>query len=194
MQNSLLASSAALELGVSPLAVQEGLARLGGIVGRLERVPTPGAPFAVFIDYAHTPDALEKLLRTARGFRRRGERIVLLFGCGGDRDPAKRKPMGRIAAEMADFTIITSDNPRGEPPGDILADILRGFDRERPHAVIADRAAAIAYAIEQARAGDIILLAGKGHEQYTIDAEGRHPFDERALVSVAVRRRLGGND
>ena len=194
VQNSLLAASAALELGVPPIAVQEGLARLGGIVGRLERVPTPGAPFAVFIDYAHTPDALEKLLRTARGFRRRGERIVLLFGCGGDRDPSKRKPMGRIAAELADFTIITSDNPRSEPPGDILSDILRGFDREKPHAVIADRAAAVVYAIEHARAGDIILLAGKGHERYTIDAEGRHPFDERELVCAAVRRRIEGND
>lgn len=194
VQNSLLAAACALELGISPLAVQDALARLGGVEGRLERVPLLGMPFAVFIDYAHTPDALENLLRTARGFRRGNERIVLLFGCGGDRDPTKRKPMGRIATEMADFTIITTDNPRTEPPGDIIADILRGIDREKPYAVIPRRAEAIDYAIRTARPGDIILLAGKGHERYELDAAGRHPFDEREIVVRAVRRHFGGTD
>ncbi len=194
VSNSLLAAACALELGISPIAVQDALAQLRGVEGRLERVPLSGLPFAVFIDYAHTPDALENLLRTVRSFRRPGERIVLLFGCGGDRDPAKRKPMGRIATELADFTIVTSDNPRTEPPGDIIAQILRGVDREKPHTVIPDRAEAIDYAIRTARPGDILLLAGKGHERYALDADGRHPFDERELVTRAARRRFGGED
>ncbi len=189
VENSLLAAACAIELGVSPLAVQDALASLRGVAGRLERVVLPGdLPFAVLIDYAHTPDALEKLLRTVSAFRRSGERIVLLFGCGGDRDPAKRKPMGRIATEMADFVIITSDNARSEPPEDIIADILRGVDREKPHIVILRRAEAIDYAVRTARPGDIILLAGKGHECYEIDASGRHPFDERQIVGDAVKR------
>ena len=191
VENSLLASACALELGVSPLAVQDALTRLRGVAGRLERVSLGAMPFAVFIDYAHTPDALENLLRTARAFRRNRERIVLLFGCGGDRDPMKRKPMGRIATEMADFVIITTDNARSEPPRDIIADILRGVDREKPYIVIERRADAIAYAIRTARPGDIILLAGKGHERYEIDAQGRHPFDERRVVAEAVQRYWG---
>ncbi len=185
--NSLLAAACAMALGFSPIAVQDGLAALSGVPGRMERVEIGDLPFAVFIDYAHTPDALARLLASARDFRGQG-RVVLLFGCGGDRDPTKRRPMGRIATEMADFTIITSDNPRTEPPGDIIADILRGVDREKPYTVIPDRAAAIDYAVRQSRPGDILLLAGKGHECYTLDAAGRHPFDERVCVKAAAAR------
>lgn len=186
-ENSLLAAACARELGVPPHTIQAALAHLSGIPGRMERVPLPAQlPFSVYIDYAHTPDALEKLLRTARELRQEGGRVVLLFGCGGDRDPTKRKPMGRIASEMADFVILTSDNSRSEDPEAILRDILRGMDRERPHAVIPNRAEAIAYAVTNARAGDIILLAGKGHEQYEITRRGRTPFDEAALVRRAA--------
>ncbi|MBE6576324.1 MAG: UDP-N-acetylmuramoyl-L-alanyl-D-glutamate--2,6-diaminopimelate ligase [Ruminococcaceae bacterium] len=186
-ENSLLAAACARELGIPPHTVQVALARLSGIPGRMERVALPAQlPFSVYIDYAHTPDALEKLLRTARELRRDGGRVVLLFGCGGDRDPTKRKPMGRIAAEMADFVILTSDNSRGEDPETILREILRGMDRERPHTVIPNRAEAIAYAVETARKDDIILLAGKGHEQYEITRQGRMPFDEAALVRRAA--------
>ena len=187
VENSLLAAACALEMGLSPIAVQDALCGLRSVAGRIERVELPShLPFSVFIDYAHTPDALRNLLRTARDFRAGRERIVLLFGCGGDRDPSKRKPMGQIASEMADFVIVTSDNPRSESPQAIIRDILRGIDRERPHVVIENRAEAIAYAITSARAGDIILLAGKGHEQYEITAEGRRPFDEAALVRLAA--------
>lgn len=187
--NSLLAAATALALGFSPIAVQDGLASLGGVPGRMERLPL-SLPFAVFIDYAHTPDALARLLASARAFRGQG-RVVVLFGCGGDRDPTKRAPMGRIATEMADFTIITSDNPRTEPPRDIIADILRGIDRERPYTVILDRGEAIDFAVRHARPGDILLLAGKGHERYSLDAAGRHPFDERACVADAAARWWG---
>lgn len=194
-ENSLLAAACARELGIPTHTVQRALMRLSGIPGRMERVSLPGRlPFAVYIDYAHTPDALEKLLCTARELRRDGGRVVLLFGCGGDRDPAKRKPMGRIAAEMADFVILTSDNSRGEDPEAILREILRGMDRERPYTVIPNRAEAIAYAVETAREGDIILLAGKGHEQYEITRRGRMPFDEAALVRCAAERWANGKN
>ena len=155
----------------------------------MQRVPLCGAPFAVFLDYAHTPAALQSLLETVRGARRPGQRITLLFGCGGDRDSGKRPIMGRIASEMADQIILTSDNCRSEKPESILADILRGVSRPERCTVIAKRSEAIRYAVAGARAGDILLLAGKGHEKYEIDAEGKHPFDEEALVCAAWRRR-----
>ena len=110
-----------------------------------------------------------------------------MFGCGGDRDPSKRKIMARIASRMADSIVITSDNSRTEDPSVIISDILSGIDKESEFAVIPDRADAIRYAIRFARADDIILLAGKGHETYEIDREGRHPFDEREIVRSAIR-------
>lgn len=142
---------------------------------------------SVFIDFAHTPDALENLLKTAHRIRSKGRRIVLVFGCGGDRDPSKRKVMARIASHMADSIIITSDNSRTEDPSAIINDILSGMDKESEFAVIPNRADAIRYAIRYARADDIILLAGKGHETYEIDREGSHPFDERQIVQAALR-------
>ena len=191
VMNALEASAAALALGVSPTTVRTALAAFGGVKGRMERVypadDRTAFAAAVFIDFAHTPDALEKLLDTVHRIRRKNQRIVLVFGCGGDRDPSKRKIMARIASRMADSIIITSDNSRSEEPSTIISDILAGMDKESEFAVIPDRADAIRYAIRYARADDIILLAGKGHETYEIDRTGRHPFDEREIVRSAIR-------
>lgn len=191
VMNALEASAAALALGVSPTAIRTALAAFGGVKGRMERVyPADHRTVftaSVFIDFAHTPDALENLLEAVHRIRRKDQRIVLVFGCGGDRDPSKRKIMARIASRMADSIIITSDNSRTEDPSSIISDILSGMDKESEFAVIPDRADAIRYAIRYARADDIILLAGKGHETYEIDREGRHPFDERQIVQVAIR-------
>ncbi len=189
VMNGLEAATAALALGADPGAVRDGLAHFGGVSGRMERVPLPDTDtaFSVFIDFAHTPDAMENLLRTVHGFRRRDQRIVLVFGCGGDRDPSKRKVMARIASRMADSLVITSDNSRSEDPADIISDILLGVDKESEFAVVPDRREAIRYAIRHARQGDIILLAGKGHETYEIDRTGKHPFCERDIVLQAVK-------
>jgi len=183
--NTLLAITAAHQLGVDPLTVQDALRSFCGVEGRMERVILPGAPFSLFLDYAHTPAALESLLRTVRHARQNGEKITLLFGCGGDRDPTKRPVMGRIASALADFVILTNDNCRTENPDDILAQIRRGMDREKPHIVIPDRREAIRYAIREAGAGDILLFAGKGHEKYEIDGGGKHPFDEAEIARAA---------
>lgn len=165
--------------------IRSALEVFPGVRGRMERILLPGAPFAVFLDYAHTPDALERLLTSVRGFRRAGQRIVLLFGCGGDRDRSKRAPMGRIASELADLVIVTADNSRSEPPARIFSEILSGIDPARPHLLIGDRRRAIFHAIATARAGDLLVLAGKGHEDYEIRADGKHPFAERAIVAEA---------
>lgn len=191
IQNSLLAATAALALGIDAVCVRDALGQLSSINGRLERVELGelGAPFEAFVDYAHTPAALEALLVSVRQLRRREQRIILLFGCGGERDRSKRRRMGDIASRLADFVIVTSDNPRGEDADEIIAEILSGLDLERPHAVIRSRREAICYAVDCARADDIVLLAGKGHEKYEIDAMGKHPFDEREILRDAVRKR-----
>ncbi len=193
VMNSLQAAVAALERGRAPGRIHDALRTMNGVQGRLERVRLPlEADFHVFIDYAHTPDALENLLRTARGFCRAGERLVVLFGCGGDRDKSKRPIMGLLATQLADLAILTSDNSRSERPEDILQEILLGAvesGREN-YTVIPDRRRAIEYAIRQAEHGDVILLAGKGHEKYEINATGRHPFDEREIVLAAVAARF----
>lgn len=183
--NTLLAVTAALHLGVDPITIQDALRSFCGVEGRMERVILPGAPFTLFIDYAHTPAALETLLRTVRAARRTGQKITLLFGCGGDRDPTKRPVMGRIASALADFVILTSDNSRGEDREAILAQIRRGMDRERPYVIIPDRREAIRYAVQEAGAGEILLFAGKGHEKYEIDGDGKHPFDEAEIARAA---------
>ena len=189
VMNALEAASAALALGANPAAARDALAGFGGVPGRMERVnlPPTDIPFSVFIDFAHTPDALENLLRSVHDLRRRDQRIVLVFGCGGDRDPTKRKVMARIASRMADSLVITSDNSRSEDPAAIIADILRGVDKESEFAVVPDRTEAIRYAVRYARAGDIILLAGKGHETYEIDRAGKHPFCERDIAVKAAQ-------
>ena len=148
----------------------------------------------MFLDYAHTPDALERLLQSVRQWRATGARILLLFGCGGDRDRGKRKEMGRIATRLADLTVLTSDNCRSEEPTAILRDILRGVDKEKAYTVIPDREEAIRFAIRVARAGDIVLLAGKGHEEYEIRGNKRLPFSEREIAKRALLARKGGEE
>lgn len=189
--NSMLAIASALRLGISAEICRQALAGFAGAAGRMERVPLPGADFSVLIDYAHTPDALEKLLLSVRQIRRRGQRILLLFGCGGDRDRTKRRRMGQIASALADFLIITSDNSRTEDPDAIIEEIIGGIDREKPYTVLPDRGEAIRYAVSVAEHGDILLLAGKGHEQYEINQTGRHPFNERDSVLAAWKLRGG---
>ena len=182
VMNTLCAIAALDACGVDARNIKDGICSFGGVVGRFERLKTDTrAEFSIFIDFAHTPDALENLLRTARQMAKRGQRIVLVFGCGGDRDRQKRAIMGRVASEMADVAIITSDNPRSEDPMDIIKDIISGISDGATYTVIEDRRAAIEYAIKNARRGDIILLAGKGHEEYMIDRTGRHAFSEREI-------------
>ena len=155
----------------------------------MERITGENCPFGVFIDYAHTPDALECALKSVRSFRQGRGRVILLFGCGGDRDRGKRRQMASIASRLADFVIVTSDNPRSEEPQSIINDILKGIDKEKEYTVIVSRRRAIEYAVGIAAAGDIILLAGKGHEKYEINALGVSPFDESSIVENALRAR-----
>ena len=192
--NSLMAIASATEIGVPTSIVRYAMMSLAGSDGRIERVDIGDAPFSVFIDYAHTPDALENLLRCAISFKKKRNRIVLLFGCGGDRDREKRKIMGSVASSLADFVIITSDNPRSEDREKIIFDILLGVDKESRYTVIPDRAEAIKYAIDNARAGDIILLAGKGHEKYEISGGQKIYFNEREIVQKAYMKRLEGKN
>ena len=192
VMNTLEAAVTARLLGVSVGEIRETLSCLTGAKGRLERVEiSEKVGFSVYIDYAHTPDALENLLKTVRSFLRRGERLVLLFGCGGDRDKLKRPIMGKIATLMADYVILTADNSRSEQPRDIIVDILRGVSEDASYTVIESRREAIEYAIRQARRGDLILLAGKGHEDYEIDRDGKKPFCEKVIVRLAVEKYFG---
>ncbi len=185
--NSLLAISAAEALGIEAGAASRALASFAGVAGRMERLPIPEElGFSVYIDYAHTERALATLLQTVCEFRREGERIVLLFGCGGDRDKSKRAPMGRVAEEYADFVIVTSDNCRSEEPSRIIQDILAGMRQREKRHVIVDRRRAIEYAITTARRGDIILLVGKGHEKGETVGGLSLPLDERELVREAI--------
>ena len=192
VMNTMQAAVVADLLGVPAREIRASLSRLTGAAGRLEKLKTAQkTDFSVYIDYAHTPDALENLLRTVRGFLGSGERLVLLFGCGGDRDRLKRPMMGRIATSMADHVIITSDNNRSESPSEIIADILQGVSQDACYTVIEDRREAIEYAIKSARMGDVILLAGKGHEAYEIDRDGKRPFDEKSIVEKAMEKYYG---
>ena len=150
------------------------------MVGRVEVVPTD-TDYTVIIDYAHTPDGLENIINCVKGFAE--GRTITLFGCGGDRDSAKRPIMGEIAGRLSDFSIITSDNPRTEDPEKIVREIEEGMKRTGgEYIVITDRREAIAYALDNARAGDVIILAGKGQETYQIIGKEKHDFDERIEV------------
>ena len=193
VENSLLALTAAISLGVDKQSAIGSLSRLPTVRGRLERIDTGEFPFSVFIDYAHTEAALRSRLTSVRAFRRTGERIVLLFGCGGDRDPGKRSEMGKAAEELADFTIVTSDNSRSEDPKKIILQILSGMKRSDNRRVIVDREKAICYAIETAKPNDLILLVGKGHETYEITAKGVRDFDEKKIVLGALEARRNGH-
>ena len=186
--NSLEAAAVALMHGIPIEKLRATLGNIRGISGRMERlVAHEKQNFDIFIDYAHTPDALEKLLRSVRNFKSDRSRVILLFGCGGERETEKRRMMGQIASRLADVVIITSDNSRKEDTDKIIADILRGIDKEKEYTVIRDRKEAIEEAVSvYARRGDILLLAGKGHEKYQIDATGKHSLDEREIVKEAL--------
>ena len=185
VENVLGAVAAARLLGIDDEAVVKGVEHIAGVPGRFEPVDE-GQPFAVLVDYAHTPEALENVLAEAR--RLTAGRLVCVFGCGGDRDRAKRPLMGAVVSRLADLAIVTSDNPRSEEPDAIIAEILAGMDgREQ---VEPDRAAAIALAIEAAEEGDVVVIAGKGHEQGQELGDRTIPFDDRE-VARDVLRRLG---
>lgn len=179
--NALAAAATALGLGQPLARVAERLATVPQIPGRMERISD--IPCTVLRDYSHTPDSLERALRTLRPLT--PGRLIAVFGCGGDRDRGKRPLMGRIAAELSDIAIATSDNPRTEDPDAIIDDIERGMG-SMPHLRITDRLAAIHAALGEARAGDTVLLAGKGHETYQVIGTDKIAFDEREIVQRAV--------
>lgn len=185
--NSMLALSAAIALGIKPCIAKHALSSLSGIEGRMEVIRDGES--TVVIDYAHTEEALRCALSTVRKSTR--GRLLLLFGCGGERDRTKRPRMAESAERLADLVIVTSDNCRGEAMGDIFRDILAGFRKEN-HKIISDRARAIAYGIERLRAGDVLLIEGKGHERYQIDKNGTHIFDERKIIADALKKRKDG--
>jgi UDP-N-acetylmuramoyl-L-alanyl-D-glutamate--2,6-diaminopimelate ligase len=183
--NSLAALAAMEALGHDVRKSVDALKDAPQVPGRLEMVPGPKS-FRVFVDYAHTPDALENVLRTLRALQ--PSRLVTVFGCGGDRDRAKRGPMGRAAEELSDWCIVTSDNPRSEDPEEICGQIT-GALRGQNHEVILDRRAAIRRAVAMAESGDIVLIAGKGHEDYQEFAGRKVPFDDVAEAASAIRGR-----
>lgn len=179
--NSLCAASCALALGIGFDDVLSAISKSNGVKGRIEVVPT-NRDFTIIIDYAHSPDGLENIITSLKEIAK--GRVVTLFGCGGDRDKTKRPKMGKIAAELSDFCVVTSDNPRSENPSEIIKDILVGMEGiTTPYKVVENRKEAIAYAINNAQTDDIILLAGKGHETYQILPTGTIHFDEREAVA-----------
>ena len=181
--NALSVLGIALQLGVSLEDAAAALKTAKGVKGRVEVVPTPGKPYTVLIDYAHTPDGLENVLSSVRGFCK--GRLICVFGCGGDRDPIKRPIMGRIGVELSDVAVITSDNPRTEDPMAIISDILKGVSADMgEYTVMEDRRKAIRYAMDIAGKDDIIVLAGKGHETYQEISGVKYPLDEREEVAA----------
>ncbi len=185
--NSLAAVGVGLALGLSPEHIKVGIESVSTIPGRFEAIDC-GQDFSVFVDYAHTPDGLEKLISAAREITE--NRVITLFGCGGDRDKKKRPLMGAIAGKLSNFTIITSDNPRSEEPKKIIKEIEGGLLKETPNAnyrIIIDRKEAIYHAISSAKVGDVVLVAGKGHEKGQIFGDKTVPFDDRVIVREALR-------
>ena len=177
VMNILAAAGAGLSYGISLQAIAEGVAALKAVPGRFERV-NAGQPFLVVVDYAHTDDALRNVIQVARSLTK--GRVITLFGCGGDRDRTKRPLMGMAAGELSDYVVLTSDNPRSEDPLDIMNDAMVGLRRfDTPHTAEPDRAKAIRIAIGQAKAGDVVLIAGKGHENYQLLKDRTIHFDDR---------------
>ena len=178
--NALAAAACAMILGYSAEDIRLGLEALESVPGRVEMLQT-NTPYRVILDYSHSPDALDNILRTVRTFTR--GRVIALFGCGGDRDRGKRPIMGEIGGRLADYCILTSDNPRTEDPMKILAAIEKGIKPTgKPYTVIENRREAIRYALTMGQEGDIIVLAGKGHETYQEIMGVKRPFDEKAIV------------
>jgi len=179
VSNAMAAIACCAALGISPRVAAAALSGMEAVPGRLEPLPnTRGV--RVFVDYAHTDDALEHVLNAVREIAR--GRLIVVFGCGGDRDPGKRERMGRVAASLADWSVLTSDNPRSEAPAAIIEAIARGFGEQRCFDVVEDRKAAIARALALARRGDAVLIAGKGHEAYQEIGSARLPFDDRQVA------------
>jgi UDP-N-acetylmuramoyl-L-alanyl-D-glutamate--2,6-diaminopimelate ligase len=190
LYNIMAATAVGISLGIGREVIEQGIANLSVVPGRMERVGA-GNPW-VFVDYAHTPDALEKTIRAVKRLTKGS--LFVVFGCGGDRDKSKRAPMGRIGAQWSDLAIITSDNPRTEDPLKIIEEIEKGAREILPHRyrVIPDRREAIKEAIALAGPQDIVLITGKGHEDYQIVGEERLPFDDRAEARKALAQRGGG--
>ncbi len=181
--NALTVIGIARQLGISLGDCAAALKNAKGVKGRVEVVPTPGKPYSVLIDYAHTPDGLENVITSVKYFCK--GRVITVFGCGGDRDPIKRPIMGEIGVKYSDIAIISSDNPRTENPGAIIADIVAGVKPEHgEYKVVEDRRAAIRYAMDIAEKDDIIILAGKGHETYQEINHVKHHLDEREEVAA----------
>jgi UDP-N-acetylmuramoyl-L-alanyl-D-glutamate--2,6-diaminopimelate ligase len=181
--NTLTALGVGLGLGLTPQAMVQAVAGFGGVPGRMESIDA-GQDFAVLVDYAHTPDSVSNVLRTARGFAR--GRVIAVLGCGGDRDRGKRPLMGREAEKAADMVVITSDNPRSEDPLAIIADITAGLDSADKAVVQPDRRLAIKAAVQEAREGDVVMILGKGHESGQEFATQTLPFDDRQVAREAL--------
>ena len=203
VDNALLAAEAALALDVDPEEVAQGLGRLSPVPGRLQVIAAPSArsdgsdevpPFTVLVDYAHTPAGLEIVLAEARSVA--AGRVLTVFGCGGNRDRAKRPLMGRAAASLSDVAYVTSDNPRDEDPGSIIDEVLAGIPAGRGNervVVEPDRGVAIRLALDAARPGDVVVIAGKGHETYQEIAGARLPFDDAVEARRALSARYGSD-
>ncbi len=189
--NSMGAAVCLVELGMDFKAVLDAAAECTGVPGRMEVVPTD-TPYTVLIDYAHTPDGLENVLSTVREIT--DGKVIVVFGCGGDRDKTKRPIMGEIAVKMADVAVITSDNPRSEDPESIIEDITAGIGRYGAKVIVdSDRTGAIEKALETAKEGDIVVLAGKGQETYQILASGKIHYDEREVVAKILSEKAAEN-
>lgn len=189
--NCLAAAGAGLAMGIDLDTIRRGIGALANVPGRLQRVETGDLGFDVFVDYAHTPDALRNVLSAVRPFTR--GRLCCVFGCGGNRDRTKRPLMARAVAELSDYFVITSDNPRNEEPLRIIEDIERGLlpaDLDRK-ITIPDRARAISHAVVQLAVGDALVIAGKGHEDYQIIGATKHHFDDVEVAREAVTSREG---
>ncbi len=189
LANLLAAVGAAIHLGVDLTTIAASLPKFSGVPGRMERVQvSPTQDISVIVDYAHTPDSLENLLKASRPFI--NGKMICVFGCGGDRDRTKRPLMGKIAAKLADIAVVTSDNPRTENPERILDDVVAGIPDNTTYLVIGDRATAIQTAIDDAQPGDGVLIAGKGHEDYQILGTEKIHFDDREQARNALNQRV----
>ena len=184
--NLLAGIAVGLALDIDAEIILRGIEGLAQVPGRLERVDA-GQDFYVFVDYAHTPDALEQVLRTVKA--ETPGRLITVFGCGGDRDPGKRPLMGQAATALSDYSVITSDNPRTESPEAIVAEIVAGVEPSRHYTAIVDREQAIAHAMAEAQPQDTVVIAGKGHETYQIIGQTRRYFDDREVAREALRHR-----
>lgn len=192
--NLALAGASAFELGASEKSVSAGIWDVAGVPGRFEKIAC-GQNFQVFVDYAHTPDGLEKVLSTAKNLTGT-KRLITVFGCGGDRDRGKRPEMGIIAGRLSDIAIVTSDNPRSEEPEEIIRDIIRGIPEEAAAElnVEVEREKAIKLAINTARKDDVVVIAGKGHEDYQILGDKVISFDDSVVARVALEEMLSGTN